>query len=66
MIFRAGQAEMTMAQLQELAPGMIIPCSDDRGAAIDILANGAKIAEGELVKVGDQIAVRISRLSENG
>ena len=65
MVFQAGQSEMTVGEVQEIAPGMVLPMHRGEKDIIDILANGKRIGTGELVKVGDTLAVRVTRLNSD-
>ncbi|MGB0084270.1 MAG: FliM/FliN family flagellar motor switch protein [Rhodomicrobiaceae bacterium] len=63
--FQAGQIEMTAGELQELAPGALILIDRGLDDVFDIVANGKRIGSGELVKVGDKLAVRVTKLSSD-
>jgi type III secretion protein Q len=66
VVFQAGQIEMKAGEVQDLAPGVVIPVERGPAEVIDIVANGRRIGVGELVKVGDKLAVRVTRLSSDG
>jgi type III secretion protein Q len=63
--FQAGQIEMTAGELQELAPGALILVDRSPDDMFDIIANGKRIGTGELVKVGDKLAVRVTKLGSD-
>ncbi len=63
--FQAGQIELTLKQVEELAPGAILPINRTDASFLDVLANGKRIGSGELVKVGDEYAVRLTRLGSD-
>lgn len=65
IVFQAGHIEMTAGDLQDLAPGMILPINRGPDDVIHIVANGKRIGYGELVKAGDKLAVRVTRLSSD-
>ncbi len=56
---------MTAGELQELAPGAVIPVDRNSGDMLDIIVNGKRIGAGELVKVGDKVAVRVTKLGSD-
>ncbi len=57
---------MRAGEVQDLAPGVLLPVERSAGEVIEILANGRCIGAGELVKIGDKLAVRVTRLSSDG
>jgi len=64
--FEAGRIVMRFDELCRLQPG----CTYELGHAlgeqgIDITANGALLARGELVSIGDQLGVRITALGRD-
>ena len=63
LVFQAGQVEVTVSEVDRLAPGRIIPLDRSVEDCIDIVANGKRIGQGGLVKVGGMLAVRVSRLN---
>jgi type III secretion protein Q len=66
VVFQAGRLEMSLAEVDGLAPGMVLPL--DRGVeeTVDIVVNGKRIGRGGLVMVGETLAVRVTRLNTNG
>lgn len=65
LMFQAGQIELPVGELDRLAPGMIVPLERTVEDGVDIIANGRLIGRGGLVKVGDRLAVRVTRLNSN-
>ncbi len=63
--FHLGETELTVKQIQDLNPGVVLPIDRSDGVVVDILANGKPIGTGDLVKAGDKLAVRITRLISN-
>lgn len=60
--FSLGSCEKSFADIAQLQPGYILPLPpefDQRQVAI--LANGKKIGLGELIVVGDRLAVQIDK-----
>jgi type III secretion protein Q len=66
VVLQAGRLEMSLDELDRLAPGSILPLDRSVDEALDIVVNGKRIGRGGLVKVGEVLAVRVTRLSTNG
>ncbi|MDG5766738.1 flagellar motor switch protein FliN [Balneolales bacterium ANBcel1] len=57
-----GQIEMPLGKVLKLAKGSIIELDKLAGEPVDILVNGSKIAQGEVVVIDEHFGVRISNL----
>ncbi len=57
-----GQIEMPLGQVLQLAKGSIIELDKLAGEPVDILVNGSKIAQGEVVVIDEHFGVRITNL----
>jgi type III secretion protein Q len=64
VVFELGRMEMPLSEVQRLAAGAVVPLMRPFGDAVDIVANGRRIGKAVLVKVGDAISVRITRLND--
>jgi len=64
--FEVGQKTVKVGDLKTLQPGFTFKMDNPIDMPIVIRANGKKIGTGELVKVGEQMAVRITRFTKNG
>ena len=62
LVFELGRSELPLAAVQGLAPGAVIPLGRDPGEAVDIVANGRRIGRGEIVRIGDELGIRVVRL----
>jgi type III secretion protein Q len=51
--------DMPLGDLRALAPGHILPLATLPGEEIDLRINGQRVGKGELVRLGDSLAVRI-------
>lgn len=63
--FLLAEQTLTLAQVQALSPGAILPFQPDLpqpGQSVRILANGRAIGHGNVVEVEGQPAIRIARL----
>ncbi len=59
LVFELGRRLATLDEVRGLAPGQVLGLGRDEAAPVDILANGARLGRGEIVKIGDALAVRI-------
>jgi type III secretion protein Q len=66
VVFQAGRIEMSVGEVDRLAPGVILPLDRTADDAFDIVVNGKRIGRGGLVQVGETLAVRVTRLNSNG
>ena len=66
LVFELGRRPMTLDALGGLVPGTVFDLGAGLLTAVDVLTSGRRIAQGEVVRVGDAIGVRITRLSANG
>jgi len=62
LVFELGRSELPLAAVQGLAPGAVIPLGRNPGEAVDIVANGRRIGRGEIVRIEDELGVRVVRL----
>lgn len=62
LIFELGRTEARVAELETLRDGYVFDLGKPLSQSVDILANGRRIGAGELVRLGDTIGVRVSRL----
>lgn len=58
-----GDTTMSLAQVNALKEGSIVPLDATLNEAVEIRVNGLTIAHGELVSVGDRFGVRIIKVS---
>jgi type III secretion system YscQ/HrcQ family protein len=63
--FRIGQLNLTLAEMSSgIAPGRVFELGHALGPeAVSVRSGGVELARGELIEVGDRLAVRIARLS---
>ena len=66
IVLELGRLPMSVGELRQLAPGMLLPISHTADDAVDIVANGRRIGRAGLVRIGDGLGVRISRLTQDG
>lgn len=57
-----GRTSMTLQEVLDLGPGSVIQLERLVGEPIDIFVSDRKLAEGEVVVVGEHFGVRITRV----
>jgi type III secretion protein Q len=59
LVFEVGRVELSLGELQRLAPGAVVPLGRPPDEPLDIMANGRRLGRGALVQIGDSLGVRI-------
>lgn len=59
-----GGAGMTVAELTALAPGAVVALDAQLNAPVELRLDGAAVARGELVAVGDRFGVRLTEIAQ--
>ncbi len=57
-----GRTTMTLKQILDLGVGSLIELEKLTGEPVDILVNGKPVAEGEVVVIGENFGVRVTRI----
>ena len=57
---QVGTVQMTVRDLLQLAPGSIVELNRLSTEPLDVLANGVRIARGELVVVDEKFGIRLT------
>jgi type III secretion protein Q len=65
LVFELGRVELSLGELQRLAPGALVPLARPLDEPLDIIANGRRLGRGALVQIGDSLGVRIVSLAGN-
>lgn len=65
LVFEIGRREMALDELRDISVGTPIALHKPASAVVEILANGRRVGAGEMVLIGDQLGVRITRLNGN-
>lgn len=58
-----GDARMTVAELGALKPDAVVTLDAALNRAVELRLNGAAVARGELVAVGDRFGVRLTEIA---
>ncbi|MGQ0661109.1 FliM/FliN family flagellar motor switch protein [Sphingosinicella sp.] len=59
-----GSARMTVAELIKLKESSLVSLEAPLSQAVELRLNGAAVAKGELVAVGDNFAVRLTEVAK--
>lgn len=59
-----GARRMTIAELIEVGPGAMLTLDRAAGAPLDVFANGALVARGEVVQIGEQFGLKVTEIVE--
>ncbi|MEL6961412.1 MAG: type III secretion system cytoplasmic ring protein SctQ [Pseudomonadota bacterium] len=62
LVFELGRIEVPLGKLQEIGQGHVFELERPIGEAVEIHASGRRIGQGEVVRIDDQIGVRVVRL----
>lgn len=62
LVFELGRLELSLGKLQEIGQGHVFELERPIGEAVEIHASGRRIGQGEMVRIDDQIGVRVVRL----
>lgn len=64
LVCEVGRISMSLSALKSLTPGSVLPMERRAGEAVDLIVNGQKIGQGELVRLDDALGVRVTRLAD--
>ncbi|WP_025855901.1 type III secretion system cytoplasmic ring protein SctQ [Pseudomonas sp. CHM02] len=59
LVCQVGSLELTLAQLRELGAGSLLQLNTPGVDSVDLLVNGRRVGQGQLVKIGDGLGVRL-------
>jgi flagellar motor switch protein FliN/FliY len=59
IVVELGRLQMSVQQLVALQPGNVLELNIDPEQGVDLVVNGAKIARGELLRLGEHFGIRI-------
>jgi len=62
IVFEFGRSEMTLKELAGLGAGSIVALPTSPDEPLSLIANGRRIGQGEPVRIGEALGVRITRL----
>jgi type III secretion protein Q len=62
LVFELGRTELPLAELETLNAGYVFELGKPLSQSVDVLANGRRIASGDLVRIGEGIGVRVTKV----
>lgn len=62
LVIELGHIDSTLGEISSLAPGSILPLALPVNQAVQLVANGRRVGYGALVRIGDSLGVRVTRL----
>ena len=62
LICQLGSYELSLAQLREMGPGSVLPLTTD-SERVELMINGHRVGQGELVRIGSGLGVRLLSLT---
>jgi flagellar motor switch protein FliN/FliY len=65
VVIEIGRTSMTIEEVLELGVGSVIQLDRMVGEPVDIYVSNRKLAQGEVVVVGEHFGIRITRLLSN-
>ncbi len=63
LVFELSRTSLPLGEVRQLGPGAIVPLADVARETVSILANGKQIGQGEIVRIGESLGVRITGMS---
>jgi type III secretion protein Q len=65
LIFEVGRTTLPLGEVKRLAPGAIVPLTEVTTETVDVIANGKRVGRGAIVRIGESLAVRVTRIFDN-
>lgn len=62
VVIEFGRTSMTLQELLDLGPGSVVELERAIGEPVDIYVSDRKLAQGEIVVVGEHFGVRVTRV----
>jgi type III secretion protein Q len=59
LVCQVGSVELSLAQLRELGVGSLVQLTPQMQDGVDLMVNGRRVGQGQLVKIGDGLGVRL-------
>jgi type III secretion protein Q len=66
VLFEVGRLELSLGELRHLDVGAMLPLAREPENAVEIMASGKRIGRGTLIKIGECLGVRVTRLFDHG
>lgn len=65
LVIEIGRARLTVQEILQLAPGSVVELDRVVGEPVDLYVSDRRIAQGEIVIVGEHFGVRITRVTRD-
>lgn len=65
LVFEAGRVALPLADVQRLDTGALIPLGVPSDNRVAIFASGKRVGQGELVKLGEKLGIRVLNIFDN-
>ena len=62
VVIEIGRTQLTVQEVLQLAPGSVVEIDRTVGEPVDIYIGDRRFAQGEVVVVGEEFGVRVTRL----
>ncbi len=62
VVVEIGRSRMTVQEILQLSPGSVVELDRMAGEPVDLYVSDRRIAQGEIVVVGEHFGVRIARV----
>lgn len=59
LVCQVGSVDLSLAQLRELGAGSLVQLAPQLHAGVDLMVSGRRVGQGQLVKIGDGLGVRV-------
>ncbi|MGZ9706933.1 FliM/FliN family flagellar motor switch protein [Pseudomonas sp. GNP013] len=60
LVCQVGSVDLSLAQLRELGEGSLVQLAPQLHTGVDLMVNGRRVGQGQLVKIGEGLGVRLS------
>jgi type III secretion protein Q len=64
LIFELGRVDVPLSELENMNTGYVFDLARQPTRAVDILANGRKIGNGEVVRIGESLGIRVVNIEK--
>ena len=65
LVIEIGRARLTVQEILQLGPGSVVELDRVVGEPVDLFVSDRRIAQGEIVVVGEHYGVRIIRMAQD-
>lgn len=65
VLFEIGRFDLALSELRRLDVGALLPLARGADNAVDILVSGKRVGRGTLIKIGESVGVRITRMFDH-